>query len=133
MDSRAFGGIAAVGVIERQRLETKNRIALILLDSNFEIALKEYLVHRPDLFPPKEFDDTRIKEIFKRRHEVIRVVATKAPLSKEILDKAAHYYVLRNKLVHERATVDITNSDIANYQATIQEVLRILFGVRFPG
>ena len=33
--------VAAVEIIARKRLETKNRIALILLDSNFEIALKE--------------------------------------------------------------------------------------------
>ena len=122
-----------MSVIGRQRLETRNRIALILLDSNFEIALKEYLVHRTDLFPPKEFDDAKIKELFKKRHEVIKVVAAKASLSEKTLNKAVHYYGLRNKLIHERATVDITNSDVANYQATIQEVLNILFGVRFPG
>jgi hypothetical protein len=38
--------LAMIDVIERQRLETKNRISLILLDSTFEIALKEFIVHR---------------------------------------------------------------------------------------
>jgi hypothetical protein len=39
-------------IVQKQKFDTKNRIALILLDSNFEIALKEFIVHRPDLFPP---------------------------------------------------------------------------------
>jgi hypothetical protein len=43
--------MAAVDVITRQGFDTKNRIALILLDSNFEIALKEFIVSRTDLFP----------------------------------------------------------------------------------
>lgn len=41
----------AIDVITRQRFETGNRTALILLDSNFEVALKEFIVHRTDLFP----------------------------------------------------------------------------------
>jgi len=45
-----------------QRL--KNRIASILLDSNFEIALKEFVVYRKDLFPPREFDDAKIKQLY---------------------------------------------------------------------
>ena len=50
--------IGAVQVITRQRFDTKNRIALILLDSNFEIALKEFVVHRKDLFPTGKFHDS---------------------------------------------------------------------------
>jgi hypothetical protein len=40
-----LGLIEAMGVVEligRQKYETRNRVALILLDSNFEIALKEF-------------------------------------------------------------------------------------------
>ena len=42
--------MGAIDFIDRQNLETKSRISLILLDSNFEIALKEFIVHRTDLF-----------------------------------------------------------------------------------
>jgi hypothetical protein len=44
--------MAAVDIITRRRLDTRNRIALILLDSNYEIALKEFIVSRTDFFPP---------------------------------------------------------------------------------
>jgi hypothetical protein len=124
-------GVAAVDIIARQRLETKNRIALILLDSNFEIALKEYIVHRTDLFPQREFTNTNIQQLFQRRPDVIDAVTTKTAIPANLLAKARHYYEMRNKLMHERATVDITDTDVENYQSTVQAILTILFGLRF--
>jgi hypothetical protein len=123
--------MAAVDVITRQKLETKNRVALILLDSNFEIALKEHIVHRVDLFPPAQFTDAKIQQLFQKRHEVINTVVQQTPIASTLLNKARHYYGLRNKLIHERATVDVTDTDIENYKSTIQEVLTILFGLKF--
>lgn len=119
--------VAAVTILARQKLETKNRISLILLDSNFEIALKEFVVHRGDLFPPREYTDSKIKELFQKRHNVISEVSKKVNIPKNLLDKAKHYYELRNKLIHERATVGIIDSDIDNYDHTIRKILHILF------
>jgi hypothetical protein len=70
----------AIDVIERQNLDTKNRFALILLDSDFEIALKEFIVNRPQLFPPHEFTNTKISALFERRTEVIRLVRTRVAI-----------------------------------------------------
>ena len=123
--------MAAVEIVSRQRLETKNRIALILLDSNFEIALKEFLVHRHDLFPPTQYSNSRIEQIFSKRHLVISEITSKISIPQPLLAKVSHYYLLRNKLIHERATVDILDSDIANYQKTIEKVLSILFQLKF--
>ena len=123
--------IAAVEVIKRQRLDTKNRIALVLLDSDFEISLKEFIVHRHDLFPPKQYADTRIAQLFKHRPDVINEVTAKIAIPPTLLAKANHYYLLRNKLIHERATVDVTDTDVDNYRATIQDVLKILFRLKF--
>ena len=123
--------MAAVDIISRQRLETRNRIALILLDSNFEIALKEFVVHRKDLFPRRQFDDAAIRKLFERRNQVIAAVAQKVKIPQTLLDKARHYYDLRNKFIHERATVAITDSDVENYRSTIQRILAILFELKF--
>jgi len=120
--------MAAVDVISRQNLETKNRIALILLDSNFEIALKEFIVHRPDLFPPNKI---KIPDLFARRQLVISEVTKHIAIDARLLAKANHYYELRNKLIHERATVNVGDSDITNYRKTIERVLAILFKLRF--
>lgn len=123
--------VAAIDIIERARLATGNRIAMILLDSNFEIALKEFIVHRTDLFEPKIFNDSKIREIFANRNKVIDTVSEKALLRGDLIDRARHYYGLRNKLIHERATVGIASDDIENYRRVIQEVLTILFGLSF--
>ena len=124
--------IGAVEIITRQRLETKNRIALIMLDSNFEIGLKEFIVHRKDLFPPRQFGNAAIQKLFKKRHDVIDAVSQQIAIPQNLLNKAQHYYDLRNKLIHERATVDIADSDVDNYRSTIEKILTILFDLKFP-
>jgi hypothetical protein len=123
--------LAMVDITERQRLETKNRISLILLDSTFEIALKEFIVHREDLFPAKEFNDAEIQRLFSRRHLVTNAVLQKRPALKPLIDTANHYYMMRNKLIHERATVTVVDSDIKNYRKTIERLLHSLFDLNF--
>lgn len=119
--------IAAVEIISRQKLETRNRIALILLDSTFEIALKEYIVHTNNL----NLGGRTLEQVFERRDEVIRVVNQKIRIDGNILLKIQHYYRMRNKLIHERATVDVVDGDISNYLETVQYVLSLLFGIQF--
>lgn len=123
--------ISAIDVIQRKRFDTGNRMALILLDSNFEIALKEFIVHRPDLFPVNIYNDAHIATLFRKRSEVLKAVDTQVSIPVAHLSKASHYYLMRNKLIHERATVGITDVDVLTYRATIQAVLKLLFDLKF--
>lgn len=130
-----LGLIEAMGLVDligRQKLETKNRAALILLDSNFEIALKEFIVNRTDIFRPNVYNDAKIAQIFKARHIVINEVTAHVTLSQTLLGKVNHYYNLRNKLIHERATVGITDTQIEDYRKVIEKVLHKLFDLKFP-
>jgi hypothetical protein len=77
--------MSAVEVITRQRFETKNRISLILLDSNFEIALKEFIVHREDLFPRSQFGKVAIQQLFDHRPAVISAVSKKVTIPGPLL------------------------------------------------
>lgn len=123
--------IDAVDILERSPLETKNRISLILLDSNFEIALKEFIVHRRDLFPVRDFTDARLATLFKNRTDVIKTVRSKIHISDQVIDLANHYYEMRNKLIHERTTADVRSDDIRKYRATVESVLHTLFDLNF--
>ena len=124
--------IAALDVLLKQRFDTKNRLALILLDSNFEIALKEFIVHRPDLFPPKTYNDAYIAILFGDRRKVIDAVKQAVPsIPKDQLDKARHFYLMRNKIIHERASVGITDNDVTSYRQTVDALLKILFKLKF--
>jgi hypothetical protein len=122
-----------INVLTKQKLETRNRAALILLDSNFEIALKEFIVHDQKLFPTRDYPDNQIKHIFKQRTSVIKEVQAKVPkLTNDMVRKVNFYYGLRNKLIHERTTVPISDREVADYRSLIQKILNLLFGLKFP-
>lgn len=130
-----LGLIEAMAVVDdmhRKKLHTKNRIALILLDSNFEIALKEFIVHRHDLFSPRTYNDAKIASLFSNRNNAIDEVASKVPSIQLYVSQVKHYYLMRNKLIHERATVDIPEFDVRNYRSVVEKVLGLLFRLKFP-
>lgn len=116
--------MAIVDLVLRQRIQTKNRIALILLDSNFEIGLKEFIVHRSDLFGGYVESEALLK---KPRSEVAGRVFDTIGLEDDDRVKAAHYYSFRNKLAHERATEGVSDEDIRIYSDVIKRVLATLF------
>lgn len=122
--------IGAVDIISRQKFDTKNRMSLILLDSNVEISFKEFIVHRADLFIHSTYTDDYIRNLFKNRRNVVSDVCSKISIPKEIIDNINHYYNLRNKLIHERATVGVTDSDIITYKNIVERLMSILFGIK---
>lgn len=119
--------IAAVDLIRRQKFQTKNRIALLLLDSSFEIALKEFIVHTEGF----DLGGRSYEQVFSRRESVIKVIQQQQTIDRVTLRKIRHYYDKRNKLVHEEATQDPTDEDVANYEETVQEILTQLFNIQF--
>lgn len=122
------GLVEAIGfadMIFRRKVSTKNRVALIVIDSTLEISLKEYLVHQDK----KYFNDGQIADLFKSRDKVLREIESLTKVSKQDLHLARHYANLRNKLIHERATVDIPDADIITYKAVADRIVKRLFGV----
>ena len=103
----------------------------MLLDSNFEIALKEFIVHRDDLFPQSQFGKAVIQKLFDSRSDVIATITKQATIPKPLLDKTQHFYNIRNKLVHERATVEPTDNYVNSYRSTIEKILNKLFDLKF--
>jgi hypothetical protein len=130
-----LGLIEAMGLVEligRQKYETKNRAALILLDSNFEIALKEFIVYRKHLFPSHTYTNVKLATLFNQRTTVIKEVQAHVKFPKTLIDKVNHYYDLRNTLIHQRASVLITDGQVEDYRKTIERVLKKLFDIKFP-
>jgi hypothetical protein len=119
--------------VQRVKVETRNRAAPILLDSNFEIALKEFIVTNKGAFPPNVYGDKQIKAILGQRTTVIKEVQGKvAGLTPAMVMKAEFYYGLHNKLIHERTTVPISDREIDDYRQLVEGVLKLLFGLSFP-
>lgn len=131
-----LGLVEAMGMVDiigrHTKFETKNRAALILLDSNFEIALKEFIVHRKDLFPAHKYTNAFLGTLFGNRTNVIKEVQAHVNFSNKLIAKVGHYYDIRNNLTHQRASVLVTDEQIKDYENVIETVLGKLFSLKFP-
>lgn len=124
--------VAAVDHLGRSRLHTQNRIKLIILDSSFEIAMKEFIAKNPKLYPPHQYTDAQLQNIMSKRTSAIKEVQKHVNIPQKLVDKAQHYYGLRNKLIHERTTADVSDRVIEDYENVVRAILKLLFKVRFP-
>ncbi len=130
-----LGLVEAMGMIDvalDQEFETKNRTALILLDSNVEIGMKEYIVNNTALFPPHKYKGNALSDILTNRTKVLNEVKNQLKIDANTEAKLKYFYGLRNKLIHERASVQILDRDINEYREIVEKLLRKMFGVRFP-
>lgn len=119
--------ITASEQIQKMGLETGNRISLILIDSTFEIALKEYIVHNPLKFP--KYD---LALLFNSRSSVLDVIKKQVFIDAGVIALGEHYYNLRNKLIHEKADVLPTNGDVQRYRDAVKLLLTQLFNIVWP-
>jgi hypothetical protein len=122
-----YEGVIAADLISKQRLEERNRIALIVLDSTLEIAFKEYLVNESGT----AYSDSRLLSIFGNRASVHSEIKRYVTLKTELWKKIEHYYRLRCKLIHERATVGIHDSQIEDFREVVESVLGKLYKLKF--
>lgn len=120
-----------VDLIFKTRAGTKNRAALILTDSNFEIALKEYIVHEPEAFPPRQFTDSKIAELLADRRKLLRAVEDRtSAIPKGNIDVCLHYADLKSRLATSRVTPAVSDQEITEYRAVTDMILRTLLKVR---
>lgn len=122
-----YEGVIAADLISKQKLEQKNRIALIVLDSTLEIAFKEYLVNESGA----AYSDTRLLQIFGNRSAVHTEIKQYVRIAAATWKKIEHYYRVRCKLVHERVTVGIADTQIQDFREVVEGVLKKLYKLRF--
>lgn len=130
-----LGLVEAMGMVEvalDQKFETKNRTALVLLDSNFEIGIKEFIVNNHEDFPPNEFKNKELKNTLANRTNALNAVKGLLEIDATTEKKLKYYYSLRNKLIHERASAPILDREIADYRNIIETILAKMFAIRFP-
>lgn len=122
-----YEGIVAIDMLSRQRLQQKNRICLIVLDSTLEIAFKEFLVNESG----QHYSDSQLLALFKNRNDVEQEIQKYVKIPQGLWQKIDHYYAIRCKLVHERATVGLTDEQVEDYREVVQKILRRLFHLQF--
>lgn len=119
-----YESIIAVDTISNQKLEQRNRICLILLDSTLEIAFKEFLVNESK----GHYNDTTLIKLFGNRADVQKEIQTYKKFSKKAWKQVTYYYNMRCKLIHEKATVQISDKDIEIYRGLVESIIKKLFG-----
>jgi anti-sigma regulatory factor (Ser/Thr protein kinase) len=123
----AYETIIATDLILKQKLDQKNRIALMILDSQLEIAFKDYLVYESGTY----YSDSQLLKIFGARHLVHQEVQKTLKLSKPSWNKINYYYKQRSELVHKRSSVSISDDDIEEFREVVQSTLSKMFKLKF--
>ena len=113
-------------ILGDRRIEQRNRIALVLLDSTLEIAFKDYLVNESG----QAYSETTLVKLFSNRGNVQAEFRKFVELSASLWAKVDHFYKLRCKLVHERASSGISDEEVENYQKAVKSILRKAFGLK---
>lgn len=122
-----YEGVAVVRSVLRLNLSHRNRLALILLDGTFEIAMKEYLVNESG----HHYSDVELAKLFKHRSDVQTELQKYFHIDAATWRKFDYFYNLRCKLIHERATVEVSDDDIERFGRLVENTLRHMFGLRF--
>jgi hypothetical protein len=117
--------IIAADVITGLDLQQKNRIAFIILDSTLEIAYKEYLAKE------RRMGVKKFKEIVENRSSVQEEVFKYIDVDDDTKGKLHHYYILRNDLIHSRATPNILDTQVVEYRQIVERLLSDMFGLNF--
>jgi hypothetical protein len=121
-----YEGVVAVDLIYKEkRLEQKNRICLIVLDSTLEISFKDFLLNHPD----QPVGVNALKK--KSRDQVHDTVRSYGVVPEDTWERIDYFYRLRCQLIHERSAARITDDEINNYRNIVQIVLHKLFGIRW--
>jgi len=114
-----YEGIIVYDIIDRKKLEQGNRIMLILLDSTIEIAFKEYLVYESGAY----YSDDELHALFRSRKKLLNLMESSYGISKTDLNKVRYYHDIRNKLIHERASISISNENLNDYRDVVEKIL----------
>jgi hypothetical protein len=125
-----YESIIAADYIFKKSFSQKNRISLIILDSTLEITLKEFLINESG----GSYSNKRLLELFNDRSQVVNEVKKYTMNNSKwgkIWTKANYYYNLRCKLIHEKASPQISDEEINSYRSVVEKVLNKLFGLKF--
>lgn len=122
-----YEGVIAADLIAKQKLEQRNRIALIVLDSTLEIAFKEYLVNESGA----SYSDAKLLSLFASRSSVHSEIKQYVTIKPDTWKKIEHYYRVRCKLIHEKAIVGISDAQIEDFRDVVERVLRKLYKLKF--
>ncbi len=107
-------------------LASKNRHALILLDSTLEIAFKDFLMYVRGI---KDLDATHAEH----REVLHRIVRRHVGFEKRVWDSIDFFYARRCNLYHEDASSTLTDDMVFDFFNLVIWVIDQMFGAEVQG
>lgn len=118
--------LSAAKLIIASKLGSRNRHALILLDSTLEIAFKEFLLYVVGI-RDLETTHTQYRDVL---HKIVKRNTT---FSKDVWDSIEFFYERRCNLYHEDAASTLTDDMIFDFFNLVIWTTDSLFGTQIQG
>src|SRR6266566_2225171 len=118
--------LSASKLIMNSTLATRNRHALILLDSTLEIAFKEFLVYVVGI---KDLEPTHVEY----RDVLHKIVKRHTDFSKDVWDSIGFFYERRCDLYHEDAASTLSDEMVFDFFNLVIWIVDRLFGTEIQG
>lgn len=114
--------LVGASILRASAIPTKNRLAVILIDSAFETACRAFL---------KNTLKIKLDQNHTHRDNLVKTVKTKlASIDQEVWDNIEYYYTdIRCDFYHQSAGKTLTDTDLLDYQETVEFVIDQAFGV----
>ena len=115
--------LVGASLIRESRIPTKNRLVVILVDTAFEIACRAYLKYKAKITLDKNHS---------RREVLVKIVKSKlVDVDETVWENINYYYTeIRCDFYHQSAGKTVTDTDLLDYQETVEFVIDKAFGIQ---
>jgi len=115
--------LVGASLIRQSSIPTENRLVVILVDTAFETACRAYLKYNAKI---------HLDQNHSHRDNMVKAVRAKLPLvDAAVWDSIDYYYQeIRCDFYHQSAGKTLTDSDLLDYQETVEFVMDHAFGIR---
>ena len=115
-------GLTATKLITSTIIPSKNRLALIILDSTLEIAFKDFLLYE------KKFEID--KKDLEKRSQLHKIIKKHTNFDSEVWDRIDFYYELRCGLYHEESAKTLSDDFINEFYEIVEFIIDDIFDVK---
>lgn len=115
-------GLTGAKLLLNSSIESKNRLALILLDSTLEIAFKDYLMYVKGI---KNID----KNTLRNREQLHKLVKKHTTFGNEVWESVSYFYLKRCDLYHEDSGKTIMDKGLFDFFNLLILVVDDLFSI----
>lgn len=114
--------LTAANLIRHSKIEHRNRLIVILLDSALEIAFRDFL---------KRTKNIKLSEQHKHRENLVKTVKDNTSFDAKVWDSINYYYEdIRCDLYHSSADKTLTGSSLDDYVELVEFVIDTLFNIK---